>query len=187
GFSNCRTPPAESWEAKYPIQIVEDTPIIDSGGAGEFRGGLGVRRAFRILKGPVQSCHRAERFNSSPWGVLGGLPGRRARAYIRRADGRVEPVHAKQVLHLETGDTMVIETAGGGGYGDPLRRPPQRVLEDVLDRKVSVEAARDIYGVVLTGDAEAVDEAATAALRGQLAARRGPVTWKIDRGEDGRL
>ncbi len=187
GFSNCQTPPAESWEAHYPIMIVEDTPIVDSGGPGRQRGGLGVRRAFKVLHGRVTSCHRAERFSSSPWGVRGGLPGRRARACILRTDGTIEPVHAKQVVTLEEGDTVVLETAGGGGYGDPLDRDPDAVRADVLDRKVSREAAQELYGVVLAGEPVAVDETATQSLRARLVEARGPVTWTLDRGEDGRL
>ena len=187
GFSNCRTPPAESWEANYPIEIVQDTPIVDSGGAGAHRGGLGVRREFKVLKGPVYSCHRAERFNSSPWGVLGGLPGRRARASIRRADGRIEAVHAKQVLALQSGDSVVIETAGGGGFGDPLTRAPERVLDDVLDRKISIDGAREQYGVVIDAATESLDEQATAALRAQQRCARGRIDWVIDRGSDGRV
>ena len=187
GFSNCQTPPAEAWEAHYPIMVVEDTPIVDSGGAGRFRGGLGVRRAFRILHGPVASCHRAERFNSSPWGVKGGAPGRRARAYVIRAGGEVEPVHAKQVLVLEADDVVVIETAGGGGYGDPLTRPPERVALDVADRKISAEAAAEQYGVRVLDDGCGFDAEATAALRARLAAARGPIDWTLDRGPDGRL
>lgn len=187
GFSNCQTPPAESWEAHYPIMIVEDTPITDSGGAGKYRGGLGVRRTFKVLIGPVKSCHRAERFSSSPWGVRGGQSGRRARAHIERTDGTIEPVHAKQVLTLEEGDTVVLETAGGGGYGDPLERDPKAVRADVLDRKVSLEAAREIYGVVLTGDPVAVDYSRTTQKRARLAEMRGPIIWTLDRGKDGRV
>jgi N-methylhydantoinase B len=186
GFSNCQTPTAESWEAHYPIMVVEDTPIRDSGGAGLYRGGLGVRRAFKILHGRVTSCHRAERFSSSPWGVCGGLPGRTARAYVIRVTGRREPIHAQQVVILEQGDTVVLETAGGGGYGDPWIRDPETVRADVLDRKVSVDAAHDVYGVIMTEDA-VVDEEETRRWRARLSSARGPITWRLDRGADGRL
>jgi N-methylhydantoinase B len=187
GFSNCQTPPAESWEAHYPIMVVEDTPITDSGGAGQYRGGLGIRRAFKVLSGPVSCCHRAERFSSDPWGVRGGLPGRRARASILRSSGQVEPIHAKQVLTLEAQDTVVLETAGAGGYGDPLQRDPEAVRADVLDRKVSPEMASAVYGVVLKGERAAIDVGATERQRTRLTEIRGPVTWTLDRGQDGRL
>jgi N-methylhydantoinase B len=185
GFSNCQTPPAEAWENHYPIQVVEDTPITDSGGAGKTRGGLGVRRAMKVLKGPVTCCLRAERFNSSPWGVLGGLPGERGRAYIKRADGTTEKVHAKQVLHLDTGDTIVREMPGGGGYGDPLERDAEKVALDVQDRKVSRESAFDNYGVILDNDDNA-EKAATEKRRSELRTERGAIDWVLDRGPDGR-
>jgi N-methylhydantoinase B len=186
GGANCQMPPAEAWENHHPIEIVEHTPIVDSGGAGKTRGGLGVRRTHKILKGPVVSCHRAERYNSVPWGVLGGLPGSAGRAWIERADGTIETVHAKQVIELQTGDAIVRETSGGGGYGDPLDRDPILVARDVQDRKVSREAALRDYGVVLDDLDEPVAEA-TRERREHLAAARGPITWTLDRGSDGKV
>ncbi|MCP5367520.1 MAG: hydantoinase B/oxoprolinase family protein [Hyphomicrobiales bacterium] len=183
---NCQMPPAEAWENHLPIEIVEHTPIPDSGGAGKTRGGLGVRRSYKMLKGPVTSCHRAERYNSVPWGVLGGLPGAPGRAYIERADGTIEEVPAKQVLELNTGDTIVRETPGGGGYGDPLERDAELVALDVQDRKVTRESAYRDYGVVLDDLANLVEDA-TVKRRAELAAERGPITWTMDRGRDGRI
>lgn len=188
---NCRIVAAEALEASYPVRVRATQLICDAGGPGEFRGGLGVRREVEILHGPVVSCFRSERHRSSPWGLFGGLAGRPCRTTIRRKDGTVYTVPTRQILTLETGDVLVIETGGGGGYGDPLRRPPAKVLADVLDRKVSREAARSRYGVVLAGaaegDAAAVDEAATAALRAGMAAARGPISWTFDRGRDGTM
>jgi N-methylhydantoinase B len=74
-----------------------------------------------------------------------------------------EPVHGKQSREFAYGDVISFQQSGAGGYGDPFARDPQRVLDDVLDDYVSVEAARELYGVVIAGDR--VDEPATAALR----------------------
>lgn len=183
---NCRIVAAEALEASYPLRVRATHVIPDSGGPGEFRGGLGVRREVEILQGPVVSCFRSERHRSSPWGLFGGVAGRPCRTTIVRQDGTVYTVPTRQVLTLDTGDVLVIETGGGGGYGDPLERAPGKVLADVLDRKVSVEAARSAYGVVLGDDGTGVDEARTAALRAELAARRGPIWWIYDRGVDGK-
>lgn len=183
---NCRIVAAEALEASYPVRVRATHVRPDSGGPGEFRGGLGVRREVEILHGPVVSCFRSERHRSSPWGLFGGRPGASCRTTIVRKDGSVHVVPTRQILTLETGDVLVIETGGGGGYGDPLRRPPERVLADVLDRKVSRAAARSEYGVVLADDGDRVDRAATAALRAELARTRGPIGWAYDRGEDGR-
>lgn len=182
---NCRIVAAEALEASYPVRVRATHVRPDSGGPGEYRGGLGVRREVEILHGPVVSCFRSERHRSSPWGLFGGRPGASCRTTIVRKDGSVHVVPTRQILTLETGDVLVIET-GGGGYGDPLRRPPERVLADVLDRKVSREAARSEYGVALADDGDRVDRAATAALRADLACTRGPIWWAYDRGEDGR-
>lgn len=184
---NCRIVAAEALEASYPLRVRATHLIPDSGGPGEFRGGLGVQREVEILHGPVVSCFRSERHRSSPWGLFGGLAGRPCRTTIVRRDGTVHTVPTRQILVLQTGDVLVIETGGGGGYGDPLRRPPAAVLADVLDRKVSPEAARARYGVVLTGDAEGINPAATAALRAEMAAARGPIWWVFDRGGDGKM
>jgi N-methylhydantoinase B len=183
-MGNCQTPPVEAWEAGYPVRLIENELRMDSGGAGKFRGGLGVRRSFEIINGPIRSCHRHDRFTSFPWGIYGGKAGASTRSYIKRANDQTYEVWAKEVLDLETGDIFVIETGGGGGYGDPLERDPQRVLADVLDRKVSLHAARDDYGVVLDGNS--IDDKATKALRAKMIEKRGPITWTYDRGSDGR-
>jgi len=85
---------------------------------------------------------------------------------------------------MHPGDVLDVWTTGGGGYGDPLERAPQAVLADVLDRKVSVSSARIDYGVVIEGR-EVVEEA-TSALRDELRRKRGPITWRYDRGPLGR-
>jgi N-methylhydantoinase B len=94
-------------------------------------------------------------------------------------------VHAKQVLHLDTGDTIVREMPGGGGYGDPLERDAEKIALDVQDRKVSRESAFDNYGVVLDDDDNA-EKAATEKRRSELRTERGAIDWILDRGPDGR-
>ena len=185
GFTNVQTPPVEAWEAGYPLRVVQHELRLDSGGAGRYRGGLGVVRAFEVLRGPIRLCHRHDRSRSQAWGIYGGKAGAAWGSYIIRADGTRENLHSKQVFELQTGDVFYRFTGGGGGYGDPLERDPQRVLADVLDRKVSAESAREDYGVVLSADRLALEENATAALRAELAAERGPITWTYDRGGDG--
>ncbi len=187
GFTNVQTTPTEAWETRYPIRVRDHELRMDSGGPGKYRGGLGVRRSFEILKGPVRCCHRHDRSLSSPWGIYGGKCGARWRAYIERVDGTVEHLHSKEVIDLQTGDVFVRETGGGGGYGDPFERDPRIVVEDVLDRKVSESSARADYGVVLSSDGSGFDEAATNDLRARMAQERGPIDWLYDFGEDGKL
>lgn len=186
GFTNVQTTPTEAWENRYPIRVRDHELRVDSGGPGKFRGGLGIRRSFEILNGPVRSCHRHDRSLSSSWGIYGGKPGARWRSYIERVDGSIKRLHSKEVIELQTGDIFVRETGGGGGYGDPLERDPQMVLDDVLDRKVSERSAKEDYGVVLCADGFQIDEAATRELRSKLAKERGPIEWLYDFGEDGK-
>ena len=87
---------------------------------------------------------------------------------MRRHDGRAEDLPSKCLSHLGEGDTVEIYTTGGGGYGDPIDREPARVLEDLLDGRVSAEAARRDYGVVFDAAGRSVDGAATASLRARL-------------------
>lgn len=142
--SNCMNLPAEAMEMEAPIRLHRVALRRDSGGAGEFRGGLGVVREYEILADGVSFTHRGERHFSAAPGLNGGLPGASARSLIRRADGSEEIIPSKALTVLNKGDRVIVETPGGGGFGDPRRRA--RIAEDVADGKVSVGAARAIYG-----------------------------------------
>ena len=178
-----RNQPAEFTENRFPV-IVEKLGLrTDSGGAGKRRGGLGYDKHYRVLV----DCHTivtADRVRLGCYGVAGGSAGEPFCVTVdlhgkhKDLGGLVdgEPVKAGQVVR--------VVTTGGGGWGDPLEREAALVLRDVVQAKVSPEAARSAYGVVLTGgeSAYAVDEAATAKLRAELrAARKGPLPL-IDRG-----
>jgi N-methylhydantoinase B len=184
--SNCMNIPVESVEMGFPLRVRRAALWRDSGGAGQFRGGLGLEKVFEATATDVTVSHRGERFASSPWGLRGGRPAGPARAFIVRGDGRREPLPSKQMLVLHPGDQLWEYVAGGGGYGDPLDRDPDLVLGDVRDGKVSAAAAGEEYGVVLVDGGAAVDHDATKARRDALRAARGPVRWLFDRGEDGR-
>jgi N-methylhydantoinase B len=142
--SNCMNLPAEAMEMEAPIRLHRVALRRDSGGAGEFRGGLGVVREYEILADGVSFTHRGERHFSAAPGLEGGLPGASARSVIRRADGSEEIIPSKALTVLNKGDRVIVETPGGGGYGDPRRRA--RIAEDVADGKVSAEAAHAVYG-----------------------------------------
>lgn len=144
--TNCMNLPVEAMEMEAPIRVHRVALRRDSGGAGKFRGGLGVVREYEILEGEVSFSHRGERHFSAAAGLAGGGEGAKARSLIRRADGRVEEIPSKIVTTLRKGDRVVVETAGGGGYGDPRERPGRRVDADVRDGKVSPEMARSLYG-----------------------------------------
>jgi len=181
-ITNCMNIPAEAFEAHYPLRVLKTRYRADSGGPGRFRGGLGIERTIEAVQGPIQCSFRSDRHYTPPWGLRGGLPGARWVTRVERVGGAVETVPSKRVFVLETGDRLIMETGGGGGFGDPLERASERVLEDVIDGKVSIEAARRDYGVVVTNKWQ-VDGAATEELRARMRRARGPVTWIFDRGD----
>ncbi|HUG35901.1 MAG TPA: hydantoinase B/oxoprolinase family protein [Candidatus Limnocylindrales bacterium] len=180
--SNCMNIPVESVEMNFPLRIPRARLWTDSGGAGRFRGGLGLEKVFEATATDVMVSHRGERFASAPWGLHGGGPGRMGRAFIVRKDGTREELPSKKMIVLHPGDQLWEYIAGGAGYGDPLDRDTGHVLTDVLDGKVSTRSARESYGVVLAAGGEAVDEVASKDCREALRRQRGPIGWIFDRG-----
>jgi N-methylhydantoinase B len=167
--SNCMNIPVESVEMNFPLRIPRARLWRGSGGAGRFRGGLGLEKVFEATTTDVTVSHRGERFASSPWGLEGGAPGARAHAYILRSDGTREELPSKKMLVLHPGDQLWEYIAGGAGHGDPLDRDPAAVLADVLDGKI---ATAEDYGVVLTPNGAAVDEVKTKERRAEVARQR---------------
>ncbi len=176
--------PVEFTETRYPLRVEKLDLAPDSGGAGRYRGGLGYRKELRVLR-DAYFLSVADRSILSCWGLRGGRAGRPFRVTVdpdtpraRVLDGLVdnEP--------LPAGTLVRIDTTGGGGWGDPLDRPPEAVVLDVIQGKVTVSCARAEYGVVLRPNGDGswqVDFAATVALRAQLRAARAPLPF-FDRG-----
>lgn len=171
--------PNEFLESYFPLRIVVYETIADSGGPGLHRGGNGVRVGYQFLEPGEISIHD-DRWLTYPWGVNGGLPGGRSSKLLIRADGSRAWLPSKcDRVRVAVGDVLHFNTWGGGGWGDPLERPPERVAQDVERGLVSVEGARR-YGVVVRPD-HTVDVAATEALRREMAAAR-PAPALFDRG-----
>jgi N-methylhydantoinase B len=170
---NTQNAPVEEVETCYPVLTRRYGLITDSEGAGEFRGGLGVYRDYTFPDHETVFTVLADRRIFPPHGLVGGQDGRPARYSLHRPDGQVMELKSKTTFPVAEGEVVVYETCGGGGYGDPLNRDPSAVLRDVVEEKVSPGRARDVYGVVLTADAAAVDWDATARQRQRL---RQPVT-----------
>jgi N-methylhydantoinase B len=166
---NAANIPVEAQEARHPIVVERFELLRDSGGPGTFRGGCGVRRDLRFLADDGLFTNLTDRQRFAPYGLFGGRPGRLGRTVLNPGPGEVV-VHGKAACDFAHGDVISFQQSGAGGYGDPLARDPARVLEDVLDDYVSIEAARADYGVVITGAGAdlRVDEAATAASRASM-------------------
>jgi N-methylhydantoinase B len=163
--------PVEASEVKSPVVIEEFSLVDGSGGAGKRRGGLGLRRVVRMNTAASFNT-RIERTKCAPWGLDGGKDALANRVYVRRTDGSIEqPPNGKiDIIQLAPGDAYVLESGGGGGFGDPLERLPTEVLLDVHRGYITRESARDDYGVVLASDPPVIDENATRELRTNIRA-----------------
>ena len=165
--------PIEAVEQLYPVRIERTALREDSGGPGRWRGGLGLTREVRIQVAGTQLSVLAEKSVLPPFGVSGGAAGATNRFWVRRSGQRVQssPLPGKvSGFPLELGDVLLMESSGGGGFGDPLERDPEHVAADAAEGYVTSAAAEAIYGVVLREGAP--DAAATAARRASLRATR---------------
>jgi N-methylhydantoinase B len=144
---NCSNVPVESLEIDYPFMRIEEYALRrGSAGAGRRRGGLGVRRLYRILEDEVSFNCYSDRFRIAPWGLFGGQPGARTRFMVARPGEEIQ-LPSKVNFALRKGDLLIIETAGGGGYGDPRQREPERIQNDLKTGSITPEQAHDEYGV----------------------------------------
>ncbi|WP_327052102.1 hydantoinase B/oxoprolinase family protein [Halomicrococcus gelatinilyticus] len=144
-MSNTMNTPAEVLETAYPLRVTRYELRPDSGGAGEFRGGLGLRRDIRVRGHEATFSLLADRHRHAPYGLDGGDPGEPGAAYL--LDGDETRIDQKSIHDLPAGTTVSIRTPGGGGYGDPSDRDPAAVARDVRLGKVSVEEALRRYDV----------------------------------------
>jgi len=142
--------PAEFQEACYPLRLDSFSLRTDSGGAGEFRGGLGIEKVYTVLS-QCSATIGFERTKCPPWGLWGGKEAETGYVEVHRTDGSVERV-LKQELILQKGDRVIIRTGGGGGFGPPYSRNPLSVAADVAHGYVSKERALTDYGVALDED-----------------------------------
>lgn len=164
--------PVEAVEHEHALLVDACELRVDSCGDGTHRGGLGLRREVRLLAGEGTFSELSDRNVLSPYGVSGGHAGAPNRFVVQRDGVEIEPSDVPGKVSgfvLRRDDVVVMESAGGGGYGDPLERDPVLVARDVREGYVSRQRADERYGVVL-GDAEVVDEEATAERRKRLRA-----------------
>ena len=163
---NVMNTPVEAVETEFPVRIERYDLPIDFGGAGTFRGGLGTRRQWRVLADETSVNLRTDRFKFASPGLFGAKPPQPSKASLESESGEQRPLTSKVAgLRLRKGDLLTLEFAGGGGWGDPRKRDPERVRNDVLAGYVSVQAAESDYGVALDPADFSVDETQTARLR----------------------
>jgi N-methylhydantoinase B len=156
--------PVEAAEMENPIRVDRYEFLCNTGGPGTFRGALAMRRDIRCLTENMTFSRYADRQKFPPFGILGGKDGAAGR-FIKNPDSEHLPMKSKGLDRLQSNDVISIRTPGAGGYGSPMLRDPQAVLDDVLDGKVSVESAERDYGVVVDLSTKSVDRAATERIR----------------------
>ncbi|MBI5441799.1 MAG: hydantoinase B/oxoprolinase family protein [Deltaproteobacteria bacterium] len=167
-----RNAPIEKMELRWPVLVLSRALRQDSGGPGKFRGGLGMATHVRNLVEGRWTLAETGRKTYPPWGLCGGRAGAPS-DHLLRLPGEAEFGSVNAVRHWVPAEAeAVVETAGGGGWGDPLERDPERVRADVLEEYVSRRAAREEYGVELDPDTLEIDREATARLRAELGRRR---------------
>lgn len=159
----CRNNPVEVLENKGPMMIDRYGFRPDSGGAGKNRGGLGVEREYRFLA-PTNAIVINYKTKTQPWSIAGGKPGVKNTVIVHPGTDREHEVGVSNTA-FESGGAITNLTGGGGGWGNPFDREPEKVAADVKQGFVSVEAAASDYGVVVDPTSFAIDEKATQKLR----------------------
>jgi N-methylhydantoinase B len=145
-ISNTPNNPIEVVEAEFPLRVECYELIADSGGAGQWMGGLGARKVYRLLADQTITV-LADRIRTPPWGVLEGEPGRNGR-YAVEGEGGERPLRSKSTTYAQEGEAMVIESTAGGGYGPPNKRDPEVIERDLQNGYITPEkAARCFPGV----------------------------------------
>ena len=155
-MSNTMNTPAEVLETAYPLRVRRYELRPDSGGAGEFRGGLGLRRDIEIRGDRATVSLLAERHESQPYGLVGGDPGASGAAFLlsdgSNSDADAERLPAKVVRELDAGEVLSVRTPGGGGYGDPADRDESTIRRDLRLGKLTPERAREVYDLDVEQD-----------------------------------
>jgi N-methylhydantoinase B len=165
--------PSEVLETRFPLVVEWSRLGVDSGGDGRHRGGLGMRRALRLSAGTATYSLLSDGAVVPPFGIIGGESAAPVDSFVMRDGREIRFPQPGKVggFALRDGDVVILQSAGGGGYGDPLERSPEAVAADIREGYVSAAHAREAYGVVLTAG-QSVDATATAALHRELAAKR---------------
>lgn len=180
-FPAIKSVPTESIELNFPLRIEANEALADTGGAGFHRGGNAQRTLYRFLARGEFSIHD-DRWFTKPWGIDGGKPGVRSRKILYKyrsggsSYGQLEPEKIplpSKCDHIEVmpGDMLEWITWGGGGMGDPMTRPAEKVALEVRRKLVTVEGARRLYGVVVDPETYEVSAEETRRLRAEVIAQ----------------
>ena len=145
-LTNTSNLPVEAIEMEYPLRVEEYSFVENSGGAGKYRGGLGIRRIIRPIAHKCEFSGVGERFKHSPWGVFGGKPGKPGKFFIKHKNGKITKLSSKSSsIYTTENDAIIMETPGAGGYGDPKKRSKENLLKDKISGKFSNSYIKKYY------------------------------------------
>ena len=142
---NCSNIPIEVIEHNNPVRVERFELIADSGGAGQYRGGCGIRKDIKVMSDGAMLTLLGDRHVVAPYGVFGGSPGALGQSLVV-SNGATRSYGSKEVVMLQYGDVVSLRTSGAGGYGNPSERDPAAIVADIADGYVTASAARAIYG-----------------------------------------
>ena len=142
---NCSNIPIEVHEALNPVRVHCLALMPDTGGAGRWRGGCGLRKDIELLNSHAVLSHLGDRHKFEPYGIFGGMNGARAQS-ILNPDGNGEPLHSKETREIKQGDIISFRLSGAGGYGSPSERDAAAIERDIADGYITKAAAHEIYG-----------------------------------------
>jgi N-methylhydantoinase B len=143
---NCSNIPVEVHETHSPVRIKRFGFIPDTGGAGQWRGGCGIRKDIELLNSTAVLSHLGDRHVFAPYGIFGGKPGALAES-ILNPHGNGEKLHSKETRPIKRGDVLSFRLSGAGGYGPPEKRDRSAIERDIADGYVTPEAAHRDYGL----------------------------------------
>ena len=144
-ISNMMNTPIEILEMSFPLRVEEYALVPDSGGPGTWRGGLGVRRVWRVLGRDAHAAVCCERTVTPPFGLAGGMPGAGAKLTLRLPDGTARTLTSKGGFTAPAGALVEVEAPGSGGYGPPSARDREALASDLADGYVTPVGARADY------------------------------------------
>jgi len=145
-ITNTSNLPIEAIEMEYPLLVERYGFIPDSGGAGQYRGGLGLQRVVRPIGHTCTFNGVGERFRNNPWGIFDGCPGKSGSFWLEEDNKHpVQLSHKPPDMSLKTNQALVVNTPGAGGYGDPAKRPKELIDVDKLSGKFSDEFLKEFY------------------------------------------
>ena len=145
GITNTSNLPVESIEQEYPLRVEEYGFVEDSGGAGKYRGGMGLRRVLTPVDHECVFNGAGERFRYQPWGLFGGQAGASGRFMIEDADGKRRLDDKPNEVHIELGTKITVETPGAGGYGQPCERTSEALKRDANSGKFTADYIQKNY------------------------------------------